>query len=122
MAYEKVTSESKYPDAVQFKFEAPGDEVEGVLLEKSDDIDGDFGTYQLWTLQSEEDDVIRKVLLGGVLRDKASRADGKVGDAFKFVFKGKVQSKTNKTRLYNDYDVFIDRRSPKSDWDDKEAF
>lgn len=121
MAYEKVTNEDRFPDAVQFKFEAPGDTVEGVRLDASDDIDGDFGTYQIWVLEDEDSGVQNKVLLGGVLLDKAKRADGKNGDAFKFTFEGLKDNKA-KTRKYKDFEVLIDRRSPKKDWDSKEAF
>lgn len=121
MGYEKVEYTDKYEDAEKFKFEAPGDSIEGLRLDSSDDIDGDYGVFQIWVLQNEDTKVVSKVLLGGVLLDKAKKADGQDGDAFKLVFNGLKDNKA-KTRQYKDYDVFIDRRSPKTNWDSKEAF
>lgn len=116
MAFETVGA----TEGTQYAFEAPGQELIGALVEHSDRIEGEFGEYSLWTFEVDGENV--KVLAGGILQDKLEKADGKRGDVYRIVFEGLKTSKKNKNRKYKDWTVQIDRKSPKTDWDDREAF
>jgi len=108
-------------DGVQFNFDAPGVELEGAVVELTDEIDGEYGTYR-FLIVAREGEENAKVLAGSVLKDKIVKADPNPGDLMKIVFNGLKKSKANPSRSYNDWSVFIDRKSPKTNWDEKDAF
>lgn len=116
MSWEEVGTD----DGEQFKFTEPGQELTGKLLEVSNDIEGDNGTFRIWKFEVDGKDEPQKILVSGVLEDKLSRARGNVGDLFKVVFEGKKKSK--KGREYNNWSVYIDRQTKESSWDDDAPF
>lgn len=125
MAWEEVGN----TDGEQFNFDEPGKELVGTLVDISDEIPGDYGMFKIAVFEVEGEDENQKVLLGKVLRDKFEKARGNVGDLYKIVYEEKKQSKSNKSRSYNDWSIYIDRQKPKaavskkSDaWDSDEAF
>lgn len=115
MAYENVDVNGE-----QFNFEEAGDTLEGNLVELSDQIDGEFGPYRFLTV--ENDDGVWKIIVSGILESKVLKSDANVGDLLLIKFEGLKKSKTNPSRSYKNWTVMIDRQSPKTDWDSKEAF
>lgn len=98
-----VSGESKFPEAVQFKFEAPGQAVEGKILDISEPINGDFGVYRLVVVE-EDGGAQKKLLLGSVGLDKFNRSGAQVGGRLGVRFEGKRPTKDGK-RSYNDWTV-----------------
>lgn len=92
-------------DGDNYKFEAPGDVVEGEVLEVSPELTGDYGVYKILTIRDENFERPQRVLAGSVLLDKIEKAGVSAGGTVAIRFDGMKQSVKNKSRSYKNWTV-----------------
>lgn len=113
MKWEKMADqeEQEYPEAELIKFVEEGDSLTGQfigIVEFSND-NGEGMFYKFKKLNSADEPIEDELITfpSSVLETKMKNVPI---DAFvKIVYKGKVQSKKNKSRFYKDFDVFVGR-------------